>query len=867
MSGALEKPTKTFKFAKKTIDPHAVVVPVHVEKILRAGWTKYFPLADLNDENSDQIFAKAAEYESKASDTGISPADFMLCSAKLTEAIRSYFEPQQFAGQLADRLENHFANIVKRSDFQTNTHRYVIYNTAILQRFADGRRTYGKSSASGTATKWPDASADDAKRREEEDRRRGQRSGETHGQQWQGNRGNGGGSSGADSFRNARHGFRTSNEGTSAGNDTTDGQTRGRRERANQEDTHGRCIFCGARERHNSFYCPEDTGPWYKRVSGRNGTGPHPSEASASATRTTYPQTAPRATASSPMAAPSAEPAPPQIRRRPTAPRDALATELLPIVTPLVADRWEHWIARMGVTREFADVPEGIRNGFSHGIDPDLRATKTFIPKNLTSALEHPDVIDAYLAKEQHLGRISPPYDPTLLEQIIGPFRCSPIGCVQKDPPDGKWRMFNHHSFPRNDPDVPSINSQIDKENYPCDWGSFVQCYLIVARAPAGAEACVFDVKSAFRNVPTLPEERSQLMISWRDKVYFDHVFSFGATSAPGIFGRIADLLVLLLKHHSVEDILKWVDDFIFFRYLKQNPDGSTFFLYDETLFTKLAEELGWLWEMEKHTPFAKKFTYLGFDWRLTTKTVSLPEKKRTKYRGKVQAWLPTITDTTTDAARGHHGLQEGRGKRVSMYRLQASLNQAANPYVRYRLPPEVKADAQWWIEALSAERVELEIRQPPPLGSDVIFVDASTSWGVGLVFRGRWLAWKFKEGWRANGRNIGWAEMVAVELAVRTVVASGVANAHIALRSDNQGVIGALAAGRSYGIQENAILQHILFLFHKHRLWFSITYVNTKENPADAPSRGILPPRTEMYQRQPRTPDHLRSLLYLVLN
>jgi hypothetical protein len=144
----------------------------------------------------------------------------------------------------------------------------------------------------------------------------------------------------------------------------------------------------------------------------------------------------------------------------------------------------------MGRAEEFADVPRGIRNGFSHGLDPQQRVTTTFIPRNLTSALEHREIIDAYILKEQKHGRISPGYDPKILEAKIGPFRCSPVGCIQRDPPFGKWRMFNHHSYPRDDPDISSVNAQINKDDYPCDWGSFAQCYLIIARAPEGAEVC-----------------------------------------------------------------------------------------------------------------------------------------------------------------------------------------------------------------------------------------------------------------------------------------------------------------------------------------------------------------------------------------
>ncbi|KAJ7366284.1 hypothetical protein DFH08DRAFT_662182, partial [Mycena albidolilacea] len=56
---------------------------------------------------------------------------------------------------------------------------------------------------------------------------------------------------------------------------------------------------------------------------------------------------------------------------------------------------------------------------------------------------------------------------------------------------------------------------------------------------------------------------------------------------------------------------------------------------------------------------------------------------------------------------------------------------------------------------------------------------------------------------------------------------------------SNNQGVIGVLTVGKSYNAQENTILQQILQLYHKHSIWFTITYIPSKENPADPPSRG----------------------------
>jgi hypothetical protein len=126
--------------------------------------------------------------------------------------------------------------------------------------------------------------------------------------------------------------------------------------------------------------------------------------------------------------------------------------------------------------------------------------------------------------------------------------------------------------------------------------------------------------------------------MSWHDGIYLDHVFCFGTTSAPGIFGRLADALCDIYKFKSVDELIKWVDDFVFFRY-PSNPFPPYLYTYDATIVWQVAADLGWPWAPEKHTPFESSFMYIGFLWNLTTKTVSLPESKCAKYLSKLSPW------------------------------------------------------------------------------------------------------------------------------------------------------------------------------------------------------------------------------------
>ncbi|KAJ7636484.1 hypothetical protein FB45DRAFT_676012, partial [Roridomyces roridus] len=53
--------------------------------------------------------------------------------------------------------------------------------------------------------------------------------------------------------------------------------------------------------------------------------------------------------------------------------------------------------------------------------------SETFTPPNHSSAFAHPDMIDAYIIKERAGRRYTGPFSRSRLEQLIGPFRTSPL--------------------------------------------------------------------------------------------------------------------------------------------------------------------------------------------------------------------------------------------------------------------------------------------------------------------------------------------------------------------------------------------------------------------------------------------------------
>ncbi|KAJ7939856.1 hypothetical protein B0H13DRAFT_1850063 [Mycena leptocephala] len=288
------------------------------------------------------------------------------------------FEPRNQAAELSAQLAEHFERIIERADFQPNFHRYRTYSERIFQRWV-AHPTW--AIGDWQENMYQRVCDEDRDRRWESKQQPFRDEGARH------------------SFRDdagARQPFRNDEAPDtrrfSQQKPKENGAPRGPRKENGGGGSSGRCIFCGINDGHNTWRCDALTGRCRLSQNFKSaGTSILKKDAPASANLSMH----------APYAAPAPPPAPqPHITRSGAPAQD----ELFPIVTPLKADRWEYWITKMGQTEEYADVPKGIRNGFPHGLDISRRLATTFIPRNLASALEQPEIIDAYILKEQTLG-------------------------------------------------------------------------------------------------------------------------------------------------------------------------------------------------------------------------------------------------------------------------------------------------------------------------------------------------------------------------------------------------------------------------------------------------------------------------------
>lgn len=145
------------------------------------------------------------------------------------------------------------------------------------------------------------------------------------------------------------------------------------------------------------------------------------------------------------------------------------------------------------------------------------------------------------------------------------------------------------------------------------------------------------------------------------------------------------------------------------------------------------------------------------------------------------------------------------------------------------------------------------------------IFVDASHS-GIGFIFGRHWLAWKLKDGWRSETRDINWAEMVAVELGIRAMISAGHHSSVLRIWSDNDTVVRALIKRTTKKPELKRILDVIFGLCDAYSIRLAVDWVWTKSNPADGPSRGVYPSKDLRFERYPPIPRHLLPFVSNVL-
>lgn len=269
-------------------------------------------------------------------------------------------------------------------------------------------------------------------------------------------------------------------------------------------------------------------------------------------------------------------------------------------------------------------------------------------------------------------------------------------------------------------------------------------------------------------------------------------------------------------------------------------------FTYCMSDIDQIAANMGIPWERSKDIPFGTTVRYIGLDWDIAQHTVSLPDPKREKYRTAILEWTAVPTHALREVQSLHgkllHACHVIPSGRAYLTRLEIFMGNFHDTPFQPRTPPKgTHADLDWWLTWLTAPSVPRPIPGPIVLHDHSAFSDASSGMGLGIVVGEHWRAWRLTGDWHSQGRDIGWAEAVAFELLVCTLVIVYGPDFHFKCYGDNTGVVEGWWKGSSRNPQTNIVFRRIHDITETTGAHFHTRYIPSEHNPADAPSRGIL--------------------------
>lgn len=269
----------------------------------------------------------------------------------------------------------------------------------------------------------------------------------------------------------------------------------------------------------------------------------------------------------------------------------------------------------------------------------------------------------------------------------------------------------------------------------------------------------------------------------------------------------------------------------------------------------EITSNIGVPWSLDKLRRFAFVQRYIGFDWDLTRRSVSVPPEKLSKIRTLLDDWATPASRFRVSDAESLHGRLVHISSifpwiRPFTHSITRFVRSYKSPQASLRPTRSLASDLAWITHILDHASNSMPVTLPDAVDLGW-WGDASTSFGVGVVVGQYWAVWTWSPGTRVGPKcefDIGWAEAVAVELGLRLALHTGSLSAishfsnRFLVRSDNSGVVHVVNSGRSRSDHTNTVLKEIYGLLAAHSLLLSATHVASRDNVSDALSRGDIP-------------------------
>ncbi|XP_028416203.1 uncharacterized protein LOC114540089 [Dendronephthya gigantea] len=501
-------------------------------------------------------------------------------------------------------------------------------------------------------------------------------------------------------------------------------------------------------------------------------------------------------------------------------------------VTPLRLESFRQELARHPDLARVNYVLDGIENGFSSGFLPSMVALRSS-GRNMRSADEHPEVIDAYLATEVAKGRVAGPFATSPFPYL----HCSPFGVIPKKGQPGKWRLILDLSSP----DLHSVNDGVPRDPFSLHYISVDDAVKILVQLGPGALMAKFDVESAYRNIAMRPDERYLFGIRWRDNFFVDLALPFGLRSAPFIFNSVADLVEWILKfNYSIRYLLHYLDDFLILA-----PTSSSECAQSVAVAREVFSRLGLPLHPSKCEGPSTTLTFLGIELDSVSQMARLPQQKfvailRLLNEWAIKRWC-TRKELESLVGSLHHVTKvvpPGRSFLRRMINLLCAFRSPSHPI---RLNVEFRRDLAWWLEFLQSWNGVSFFRLPSVCAFPDLFVasDSAGATGFGAIWRNAW----FSGVWPAS---VPVTNITALEL-FPIVVAAHVWGFHwqrlqVQFLCDNDAVVAVINSGSSKDPLTMHLLRRLVLVACLFHFSISARHVPGRHNAAaDSLSRSRL--------------------------
>ena len=194
------------------------------------------------------------------------------------------------------------------------------------------------------------------------------------------------------------------------------------------------------------------------------------------------------------------------------------------ITTPLKHSRWQLYLLNHPDTALIKFFVNGITQGFRLGFNSPL-SSLTSAQRNLGGALQHPDVVEEYIAEEINQHRVIGP----LPKAAVPKAHISRFGVIPKRHTPNKWRLIVDLSHPPGR----SVNDGIPKTLCSLSYVTVDTAIQYILQMGPGALLAKMDIKHAFRLLPVHPADRHLLAMSWKGNNSSTPAFHLGYDLLP----------------------------------------------------------------------------------------------------------------------------------------------------------------------------------------------------------------------------------------------------------------------------------------------------------------------------------------------